>query len=70
MEPKLGFDVTELSENAQDDLEGLEASAAHVASLLSTEPTDSKLSLPAFFHMVFPLGPFVLSDIAIGIQLE
>lgn len=40
----IGCDVTELSENAKDDLEGLDASAAHVASLLSTEPANSKLS--------------------------
>lgn len=39
-----GCDVTELSENAKDDLEGLDASAAHVASLLSTEPADSKFA--------------------------
>lgn len=38
----LGFDVAELSEEAPDDLEGLDASAAHVANLLSTEPTDSR----------------------------
>ncbi|KAK2370093.1 acyl-protein thioesterase [Trifolium repens] len=34
------FDVEELSEAAPDDLEGLDASAAHVANLLSTEPAD------------------------------
>ena len=38
-----GFDVGELSEDASDDLEGLDASAAHVANLLSTEPADSML---------------------------
>ncbi|XAR66934.1 Lysophospholipase [Bertholletia excelsa] len=42
------FDVNELSENAQDDVEGLEASAAHVASLLSTEPADIKLAVGGF----------------------
>jgi hypothetical protein len=36
-----GFDVTDLSEDAPDDIEGLDASAAHVANLLSTEPADS-----------------------------
>ncbi|OIW15185.1 hypothetical protein TanjilG_16443 [Lupinus angustifolius] len=36
------FDVGELSEDAPDDLEGLDASAAHVANLLSTEPADSR----------------------------
>ncbi|WVZ20899.1 hypothetical protein V8G54_008221 [Vigna mungo] len=35
------FDVGEISEDAPDDLEGLDASAAHVANLLSTEPADS-----------------------------
>lgn len=32
----------DLSEDGPDDLEGLDASAAHVANLLSTEPADSK----------------------------
>ncbi|BBH08457.1 alpha/beta-Hydrolases superfamily protein [Prunus dulcis] len=36
------FDVGELSEDAPDDIEGLDASAAHVANLLSTEPDDSR----------------------------
>ncbi|KAE9462743.1 hypothetical protein C3L33_05346, partial [Rhododendron williamsianum] len=36
------FDVTELSENAQDDLEGLEASAAHVASLTLNSQLEGK----------------------------
>ncbi|KAK6137116.1 hypothetical protein DH2020_029141 [Rehmannia glutinosa] len=35
------FDAQDISENAPDDLEGLDASAAHVANLLSTEPADS-----------------------------
>lgn len=43
-----GFDVGELSEDAPDDLEGLDASAAHVANLLSTEPADSRSSLLEF----------------------
>ena len=30
----------EITENAPDDLEGLDASAAHIASLLSAEPPD------------------------------
>ena len=38
----------DLSEDAPDDLEGLDASAAHVANLLSTEPDDSKFPLAAF----------------------
>lgn len=32
----------DISEDAPDDMEGLDASAAHVANLLSTEPADSK----------------------------
>lgn len=31
----------DITEDAPDDLEGLDASAAHVANLLSTEPTGS-----------------------------
>lgn len=46
----LGCDVNELSENAKDDLEGLDASAAHVANLLSTEPADSKFSSRSHIH--------------------
>lgn len=32
----------ELSEESSDDFEGLDASAAHIANLLSTEPAGSK----------------------------
>lgn len=39
-----GFDGGDISEDTSDDLEGLDASAAHVANLLSTEPTDSMFS--------------------------
>ncbi|XP_047325923.1 acyl-protein thioesterase 2 isoform X2 [Impatiens glandulifera] len=42
------FDVTDLSETAPDDVEGLDAAAAHVASLLSTEPADIKLGIGGF----------------------
>ncbi|OVA14373.1 Phospholipase/carboxylesterase/thioesterase [Macleaya cordata] len=42
------FDVADLSEEALSDLEGLDASAAHVANLLSTEPTDIKLGIGGF----------------------
>ena len=38
-----GFDVGELSEDGPDDWEGLDASAAHIANLLSTEPSDGIL---------------------------
>ncbi|XP_006645555.3 acyl-protein thioesterase 2 isoform X1 [Oryza brachyantha] len=42
------FDVADLSEDAPDDVEGLDASAAHVANLLSTEPADIKLGVGGF----------------------
>ncbi|KAK9274372.1 hypothetical protein L1049_019186 [Liquidambar formosana] len=42
------FDVGEISEDASVDLEGLDASAAHVANLLSTEPADIKLGVGGF----------------------
>ncbi|GKV00741.1 hypothetical protein SLEP1_g13381 [Rubroshorea leprosula] len=42
------FDVEDLSEDAPDDLKGLEAAAAHVANLLSTEPADIKLGVGGF----------------------
>lgn len=42
------FDVSELSEAAADDIEGLDATAAHVANLLSTEPADIKLGVGGF----------------------
>lgn len=42
------FDVGDLSEDAPDDLEGLDASAVHVANLLSTEPADIKLGVGGF----------------------
>ncbi|XAR50578.1 Lysophospholipase [Bertholletia excelsa] len=41
-------DVGEISENSPDDLEGLDASAAHIANLLSTEPADVKLGIGGF----------------------
>ncbi|KAL5975271.1 hypothetical protein ACLOJK_031950 [Asimina triloba] len=44
----VGFDVGEFSENGSDDVEGLDASAAHVANLLSTEPADIKLGVGGF----------------------
>ncbi|KAF2323262.1 hypothetical protein GH714_034369 [Hevea brasiliensis] len=42
------FDVGEISENSPDDWEGLDASAAHIANLLSTEPTDVKVGIGGF----------------------
>lgn len=41
-------DAGDISEDAPDDLEGLDASAAHVANLLSTEPADIKLGVGGF----------------------
>ncbi|GFZ08378.1 alpha/beta-Hydrolases superfamily protein [Actinidia rufa] len=46
--PSKWFDVGDISEDAPDDLEGLDASAAHVANLLSTEPPDIKLGVGGF----------------------
>ncbi|KAK4802602.1 hypothetical protein SAY86_000805 [Trapa natans] len=42
------FDVEEISEAGADDWEGLDASASHIANLLSTEPTDVKLGIGGF----------------------
>ncbi|XP_022749518.1 acyl-protein thioesterase 2-like [Durio zibethinus] len=42
------FDVADLSGDGPDDLEGLDASAAHVANLLSTEPANIKLGIGGF----------------------
>ncbi|KAF9685260.1 hypothetical protein SADUNF_Sadunf03G0036200 [Salix dunnii] len=42
------FDVGEISEESPDDWEGLDASAAHIANLLSTEPTDVKVAIGGF----------------------
>lgn len=41
----LGCDVSDLSEDANEDLEGLDATATYVASLLSAEPPGSKFSI-------------------------
>lgn len=43
----------ELSEDAPDDVEGLEAAAAHVANLLSIEPADSMFPHNFFLHCFF-----------------
>lgn len=37
-----GFDAQDISDDVPDDIQGLDASAAHVANLLLTEPADSK----------------------------
>ncbi|KAL3839860.1 hypothetical protein ACJIZ3_024451 [Penstemon smallii] len=42
------FDVDDLSENVKDDIEGLDASAAYVASLLANEPPNIKLGVGGF----------------------
>ncbi|KAF3450837.1 hypothetical protein FNV43_RR06926 [Rhamnella rubrinervis] len=42
------FDVGDLSEDGPDDWEGLDASAAHIANLLSTEPPDVKVGIGGF----------------------
>lgn len=42
------FDVAELSEDGPDDIEGLDSSVAHIAKLLSTEPSDINLGIGGF----------------------
>ncbi|XP_050135743.1 uncharacterized protein LOC126611492 isoform X1 [Malus sylvestris] len=42
------FAVGELSEDGPDDWESLDASAAHIANLLSTEPADVKVGIGGF----------------------
>ncbi|KAI3714782.1 hypothetical protein L6452_21742 [Arctium lappa] len=42
------FDVIDKSEHASQDVEGMDASAAHVLSLLSTEPPNVKLGVGGF----------------------
>ncbi|XP_042386054.1 acyl-protein thioesterase 2-like [Zingiber officinale] len=42
------FDVTEIKEDGPDDVDGLDASAAHIANLLSSEPSDVKLGIGGF----------------------
>nr|KJB68127.1 hypothetical protein B456_010G227200 [Gossypium raimondii] len=42
------FDAGELSEESPDDWEGLDASAAHIANFLSTEPSDVKVGIGGF----------------------
>ncbi|KAJ8770196.1 hypothetical protein K2173_011531 [Erythroxylum novogranatense] len=42
------FDVKDFSEDAPDDLEALDAAAAHVANLLSTEPADIRVGVGGF----------------------
>ncbi|CAL9117477.1 unnamed protein product, partial [Musa textilis] len=42
------FDVADPSQDGPDDADGLEASAAHIANLLSSEPADVKLGIGGF----------------------
>nr|KAJ0204752.1 hypothetical protein LSAT_V11C500262310 [Lactuca sativa] len=42
------FDISDLSEDAHQDVESMDASAAHVLSLLSTEPPNIKLGVGGF----------------------
>ncbi|ONK81006.1 uncharacterized protein A4U43_C01F24230 [Asparagus officinalis] len=42
------FDVHDLQQEGPEDIEGLDASATHVANLLSTEPADIKLGVGGF----------------------
>lgn len=36
----IGSDIGEISEDGADDVDGMDASAAHIANLLSSEPPD------------------------------
>ncbi|THF97255.1 hypothetical protein TEA_008083 [Camellia sinensis var. sinensis] len=49
------FDVGDISEDSPDDLEGLDASAVHVANLLSTEPPDSRPTNLLACHVYFAI---------------
>lgn len=60
----LGFDLTEISENAADDIEGLDAAAAHVANMLSTEPENS-MNLSQHF----PFTELINSDTQLNLFL-
>jgi len=51
-----GFDVGEISEDLHDDIEGLDASAAHIANLLSAEPTDGKPTMSYIYLHSFVTG--------------
>ncbi|XP_047317394.1 acyl-protein thioesterase 2-like isoform X2 [Impatiens glandulifera] len=42
------FDAGDLAVDGQDDVEGLDTSAAHIANLLSTEPADIKVGIGGF----------------------
>ncbi|KZV37792.1 acyl-protein thioesterase 2-like [Dorcoceras hygrometricum] len=42
------FDAQDISDDVSDDMQGLDASAAHVANLLLTEPADIKIGVGGF----------------------
>ncbi|KAJ3670880.1 hypothetical protein LUZ60_008306 [Juncus effusus] len=42
------FNVEDTSPDGRDDIEGLDASAAHIANLLSSEPSDVRLGIGGF----------------------
>lgn len=46
----------EISEDLHDDIEGLDASAAHIANLLSAEPTDGKPTMSYIYLHSFVTG--------------
>ncbi|PWA50675.1 Phospholipase/carboxylesterase/thioesterase [Artemisia annua] len=51
------FDVSDLSEDGNQDIEGMDASAAHVLSLLSTEPPNGKLQSSFVIYILSYLKP-------------
>ncbi|XP_042392471.1 acyl-protein thioesterase 2-like [Zingiber officinale] len=42
------FNVWDIAQDGPDDTEGIDASAAHIANLLSSEPPDAKLGIGGF----------------------
>ncbi|WOK95797.1 acyl-protein thioesterase 2-like [Canna indica] len=46
--PAKWFDTGDLTEDGPDDADGMDASAAHIANLLSSEPADVKLGIGGF----------------------
>ena len=53
-----GFDEGELSEDGPNDVEGLDSSIAHIANLLSTEPSDGNFAThpKSHFHVISYIG--------------
>ncbi|KAM0020670.1 putative lysophospholipase [Helianthus debilis subsp. tardiflorus] len=65
-----GFDVVGVSEDASQDVQGMDASAAYVLSLFSTEPPNSKLGVGGFSMgaatAIYPASCFVCGKFGNG----